>query len=167
MLGVSTMDKTALLEQLRADLREALAVMVRAAKSAKEAATHEEMKPENDKDTRGLEAGYLAGAQAQRAAELSQAVRGLEELSPRDFAPDEPIAALAWVELIDLDSAVHSHVFVSPYGGGRKMRFAGVEVQIATARSPLGDALIGRRAGDIVELQIAGNVRELEIVSVR
>jgi len=35
-----------------------------------EGATHEENKPENDKDTRALEQSYLARGQAQRVVEL-------------------------------------------------------------------------------------------------
>ena len=51
-------DKAQLLAQLLAGIDDALQVMVAAALSARDAATHEENKAENDKDTRASEAGY-------------------------------------------------------------------------------------------------------------
>lgn len=163
---MTRIDKSALLEQLRNELQDALEVMLAAARAARAAATHEEMKPENDKDTRGLEAGYLAAGQSARAAELQDALRGLHELSPRDFAADDTIASLALVELLDQDTDEVSWVFVVPHGGGRKLRAGGREILVATARSPLGDALIGKRAGDLVEFAAAGRTRECEVLSV-
>lgn len=160
-------DKKALLAQLVQELEEALEVMQTAAQSAHHAATHEEMKPENDKDTRGLEAGYLAAGQSARAAELQQALRGLKEVEPRRFSPDEPISALALVELEDLDNETRIWVLVSPFGSGRKLRLQNQEFQVASARSPLGDALIGKHVGDEVEFSAGGRLREFEIRDVQ
>lgn len=159
-------DKSALLATLRDDLQRALDVMLHAARSAAEAATHEESKPENDKDTRGLEQSYLARGQAARAAELKGALAQLASLEPRAFGPDERVSALALVEVVDLDSDAKERFFVSPFGGGLKVSVGGVEVKVVTAQSPIGDALIGKRVGDLVEVTAGGRVRELEIVGV-
>lgn len=161
------MDKAALLSALEAELEEALAVMRKAARAAREAATHEEMKPENDKDTRGLEAGYLAAGQSARARELEEALSGLRGIRARAFSDDDAITALALVELEDTDSGQRSFVFLTPYGGGRTLSLAGRRVQVASARSPLGDALIGKRVGDLAEVSAGGKVRELEVCAVR
>ena len=56
-------------------------VLTAAARSTHEAATHEENKAENDKDTRAIEAGYLAGAQADRVRELQGAITAFEKLA--------------------------------------------------------------------------------------
>lgn len=162
---MTRIDKNALLNQLREELQDALEVMLHAARAARAAATHEEMKPENDKDTRGLEAGYLAAGQSARAAELQEALRGLQGLCARDFAGDEAISSLALVELQDLATDECSWVFLVPHGGGRRLRAGGREILVATALSPLGDALIGKRAGDVVEYTAAGKVRECEVLS--
>ena len=47
-----------------------LAILKKAAKDTADYATDSENKPENKYDTRGLEASYLAGAQAQRVSEM-------------------------------------------------------------------------------------------------
>src|SRR3954468_24380675 len=74
---------TTLIEKLDTEL----ANMRRAAKDAREAATHEEAKPENDKDTRALEASYLAGAQAARVRELEVSIKLANGMELIDFAP--------------------------------------------------------------------------------
>ena len=160
-------DKEALIAQLMQDMNEALDVMLSAAQSAHDAATHEEMKPENDKDTRGLEAGYLAAGQSARAAELQQALRGLQQVTPRAFAADESVSALAIIELEDQENESRVWVFLTPYGSGQKLRVAGREIQVATARSPLGGALLGKHVGDLIEYSAGGRRREFEILSLQ
>ena len=163
-----TVDKHALLDTLRADLAVAVEVMIKAASTAHDAATHPEMKPENDKDTRGIEAGYLAGAQSARAAAMQRTLRQLNALVPRAFAADDAVDATALVELTEAVAGKlkRTVVFVSPHGGGLKASVIGVEVQVVTPESPLGDAVMGKRAGDVVELHAGGKIREIEIVRV-
>src|SRR5581483_11142644 len=60
------MDKRRLVETVQQHLAEELATLMQAAKAAHEAATHEESKAEDQHDTRGLEASYLAGSGAAR-----------------------------------------------------------------------------------------------------
>src|ERR1700761_8976870 len=61
-------------EQVSADL----AVMSAAQRTVVDGATHEENRPENDKDTRALEQSYLARGQAQRVVELQDALNKLK-----------------------------------------------------------------------------------------
>ena len=62
--------KPALKAELLALLGAHLETLERAHRAACEGATHEEAKPENDKDTRALEQSYLARGQAARIDEL-------------------------------------------------------------------------------------------------
>ena len=59
-----------------------------------------------------------------------------------------------------------AQVFIAASGGGVKLNISGVDVQVVTPHSPLGEALLGKRAGDTVELLAGGKKRELEILSV-
>src|SRR5262249_35036413 len=59
-------EKQALKRQLLDLLREQLEVLEHAHRTTHAGATHEEAKPENDKDTRALEQSYLARGQANR-----------------------------------------------------------------------------------------------------
>ncbi|HWZ89090.1 MAG TPA: hypothetical protein VNW92_09580, partial [Polyangiaceae bacterium] len=59
-------DKARILSLLRARVAADLATMSAAQRAVVVGATHEENRPENDKDTRALEQSYLARGQAQR-----------------------------------------------------------------------------------------------------
>jgi transcription elongation GreA/GreB family factor len=155
------LSKAALVAELRAQLAAALDAARRAHAAAIEGATHTEARAENAKDTRGLEQSYLARGQAQRVAELEAAVAELAVFAPRAFAPDAAIALGALITA-DEDGAARCW-FVAPHGGGSVV--AG-DVQVVTPSSPLGRALLGKRAGDDVEIKLPGKLRALAIAEV-
>jgi hypothetical protein len=161
---MSAVDKRALIAALRDEIERSIAVNTRAAHEARAAATHEEAKPENDKDTRALEAGYLAGAQAERVRELARVVAELSALPLKRFTEADAISASALIEL-DHDGASQWY-FLAPQGGGMRVRVGGVEVQVITPPSPLGRELLGKSVGDEIEVRAQGAVRRYEIVSV-
>ena len=150
--------KDELVRVLTADVE----TLERAQKSAVEAATHEEAKPENDKDTRALEASYLARGHALRLEELRTGLAELTAWQPKDFRDDAAVAPGALVTADEDD--VRHHFFVAPYGGGQKL--AQGLVQVVTPRSPLGRALLGKRVDDECEVVVEGRKRELAITGV-
>ena len=157
MRGWFWMNKAALVQALRAQLALQAQTMQRAADKARDAATHEESRPENDKDTRALESSYLAGGQAAKARELQAAQNALAFMVLRDFSPSDAIAASAVVRVLRAGQV--SHYFLVAQGGGEKVTVDGVAVVVVTPASALGVALLGRRVGDVVS--VGG--REVEI----
>jgi NADH dehydrogenase/NADH:ubiquinone oxidoreductase subunit G len=151
--------KTHAIDALRAAIARDLAALEAAALAAHEAATHPEAKPENDKDTRALEAGYLAGAQSARAAEVKRALAELER------APSASFTLYTLCEQA-AGKAQHSVVLLSPWGGGSKVVVDGVVVAVVSPHSPLGAALAGRRTGDVLELELGPRRRELEVLDI-
>jgi transcription elongation GreA/GreB family factor len=151
-------DKAALKTELLAMLAAALETAERAHAAAVEGATSDEARPENDKDTRGLEQSYLARGQAQRVAELEAAVAEVTALALRTFGKTDPIALSALVT-VDEDGEDH-RFFVAPHGGGNVLAGG---AQVVTPSSPLGRALLGKRKGDEVEVRLPGRVRNLII----
>jgi transcription elongation GreA/GreB family factor len=137
--------------KLKAELLVQLEAQLAAARSAHEtavaAATHEEAKAENDKDTRGLEQSYLARGHAQRVGELENAVAVSQAFAPRAFGEGEAIALGAIAE-IEEDGKV-KRLWVAPHGGG--IELAG-GITVVTPTSPLGRALLGRHVDDEVEM---------------
>lgn len=158
------MDKKALVEKIIEKLEDERTALAQAARATYEAATHEESHAEDQYDTRGLEASYLAGAQAKRVAELEQFILMVRFLDVKNFAGDAPITATALVEL-DHDGKI-SWCFLLPSGGGMNVDFNGIPIQIITPKSPMGEALIGRHAGDVALVDTGRETREYEIVSV-
>jgi transcription elongation GreA/GreB family factor len=157
--------KRALLAGLLAHVEGEIATMRKAAWDAAQAATHEEAKPENDKDTRALEASYLAAGQAERVRTLEMAVKVLAGLELRDIGKTTPICASAVVTLEDEDGA-RTTFFMSPHGGGVRLELDGASVQVVTPQSPLGVALLGKLHGDVIELRAKAGLREMTIVDV-
>ncbi len=161
---MADVDKRALITELRAEVARSVAVLSRAAAEAREAATHEEAKPENDKDTRAVEAAYLAGAQADRARELTRTAAALASLDLGTFGPGAVITSSALIE-VDLDG-VRQHYFLAPQGGGLRAALGGVTVQVITPQSALGRELLGKTEGDTVDVTVQGRARSYEIVRV-
>lgn len=160
-----TIDKRALLAALRGKIADEIATMTRLALDAAEAATHEENRPEDDKDMRSTEASYVARGQAGRARDLERAHAMLGAMSPRELAPGDAIAISALVELRHGEAT--TWCFIVPAAGGQRVQVEGVEVQAVTPQSPLGAALLGLTEGDDVDVRTPQGKKIYEIVSVR
>lgn len=158
------MDKNKLVEVIRKKLENDMAVLKEAALATYEAATHEESKPENEYDTRGLEASYLAGAQAKRISEIEELLVIYKHIAIKNFGPDNKINATALVEL-EMNGK-HSFFFIMPKGGGVSVQFEGKTIQVITPATPVGEALQDLKEGDEVVVETNGQQREYEIIKV-
>lgn len=132
------------------------------AKIAHADATGEESKAENKYDTRGLEASYLAGAQAKMAGEALQNVASYKDIEFKQFTNKSRIELTALIQL-ESEGGSRSFYFIGPKGGGIEIIHEGIKVLLITPSSPLGGRLIGREVGDVVKLS-AG--KEYEILSI-
>jgi transcription elongation GreA/GreB family factor len=163
--------KRLLVDQLVAQLQHEAGTLEAAARAAHEAATHEESRAEDHHDTRGLEASYLAGAQAQRAAELAALISVYRQMPLKDFGPSDPIApgALVTVEMAAEGGrpARKSHYLVVPRGGGVTLKQGALSVLVIAPQSPFGEALVGRKQGEGFEVETREGSREYEVAEVR
>lgn len=159
------MDKARLKAQLLGELGARLERMIDSANQTRRGAIHEESRAENDKDTRGLEASYLARGQAFRVAELSAERSRVEGLKMRGFGADDPIALSAVVDF-EREDGLQQRVLLVPGGGGLILK-GDPAIHTITPETPLGRALLGKRAGDDFTLQIQGRAQEYEILAVQ
>jgi transcription elongation GreA/GreB family factor len=158
-------DKRQLIAAICKKLESDLEGLKAAARAAYDAATNEESKPENEYDTRGLEASYLAGAQAKRVAEIEQQVAVYKHVEVKDYTAQDKIGATALVE-VEFDGR-RSHVLVMGQGGGLTFHFENQAIQVVTPSSPLGEALLGLKVGDVAIVDVADDELEYEIVGVQ
>jgi transcription elongation GreA/GreB family factor len=126
------------------------------------AATHEESRPENQYDTRSVEASYLAAGQGQRIEGLRRALSILRQTKPRSFSSDEGIQLGALVVLNQEKGS--SQYFISPVAGGYQIECEGRVVNIITPESKLGQELLDKHEGD--EVEVFPGPRVLTIASV-
>jgi transcription elongation GreA/GreB family factor len=145
------MDKTLLYQNLKNEIDLQLKLAVESVQNTLSAATHEESKPENKYDTRGLEASYLARAQSERVLDLKSLSTIISSLRIRDFKPDQPIAITALVNLET--NGKTSWVLILPKGGGHSFQCDGNTIKVITPDSPLGSQLIGKYVDDVVEIK--------------
>ncbi|WP_413289162.1 hypothetical protein [Bdellovibrio sp. HCB337] len=159
------MDKKKLIAQIRADLEKDLLVLKEAERVTREAATHEESKPENEYDTRALEASYLAGAQSKRITDTEELLVLFKHVEPKSFGPNDVISATALVEA-ELNGK-RSYFFVMSKGGGINLTFEGKKIQVITPSSPLGEAMLGLRVDDTALIENGPQVLEYDIISIQ
>ncbi len=158
------MNKVEIIERITKVLKDELETVEASAAAAREGATHEEAKPENEYDTRGLEQSYLAGAQTARAEALVTSIANFLAQPVVRFGPKRPVDVGA---LVTVDDGEEREIyFVGVEGGGVKVKHEGQIIRVITPASPLGQSLIGKNVGDIVELRVRDKVRELELIAV-
>jgi transcription elongation GreA/GreB family factor len=154
--------KESLRDELTRVLRADLEAHERAHGAAREGATHEEARPENDKDTRALEQSYLARGEAARVEQIRAALAQVQIMRVHAFSDDEPAGLGALVTLEEGEAVLV--LWIAPQGGGS--RLDGGRIQVVTPQSALGQAIVGSKAGDDIAFAVAGRVRELRIVRV-
>jgi transcription elongation GreA/GreB family factor len=158
------MNKRLLLEQIVVSLERSLALLDKAARASHAEATHESSRAESKYDTRGLEAAYLAGGQARQAREILDAIELYRSLPMRDYGPAEPIDLTAVVELQAGTS--RSTYFVGPKSGGLELEYEGEEIVVITPQSPLGQNLMGKKAGERWSQKMGASTVKYAIIKV-
>jgi transcription elongation GreA/GreB family factor len=156
-------DKHALRDELARMIAADLDTRERAHRAAREGATHDEARPENDKDTRALEQSYLARGEAARVEQLRSALAEVQAMTLRSFFAEERAALGALVTLEE--DGEELMLWLAPQGGGS--RLASGRVQVVTPASPLGRGILGKVAGDDLTVAVGGRTRELSVVRVQ
>lgn len=152
--------KTSIIKQVIKQLGEELETLAGASRAMHADASDEQNKAEDKYDTRGLETAYLASSQARQATATEAALAAYHTLRPVKFTAKTPIDLTA---LIELESRGESMwYFLGPKGGGIEVG----EVLVITPESPIGQQLLGRKAGEKFKLQTRGPAQEFKIVSV-
>lgn len=160
-------DKSRIVAALQARIAEDLDAAVLAHTRAMEGATHEEARPEHDKDTRATEASYLARGLARRVVELREVAAAFtSDALTRRFTDDDTISAGALVAVEDDQGAIDVLLF-APTGGGLQVDVDGTVVRVVTPQAPLGAALLGQSCDDEVALRTPGGEKSVVIVAIR
>lgn len=158
------MNKSILREQILAQLRADLATQTAAAQLARDEAISEESKAENKYDTHSQEAAYLAEGQARLAAEIREQIEFYAAMTLPALGPRAEVIVGALVEIEE--QANRRFYFVGPRAGGLEVTCEEQPVMVVTPQSPLGRQLLGRRAGDAVQLPGRGSRGAMNILSV-
>lgn len=155
--------KHLILDELIKKARIELEVLENSAKSHRELATDQEFKAESKYDTRALEASYLASAEAKRVEELKLEIQILEEV---DLEASKKLGEISIGALIEL---LHKNqkrfYFLIPTAGGTLVSVSDQAVLVVSVFSPIGDALLGLKAGEIFEVETPKETRIYEVLN--
>jgi transcription elongation GreA/GreB family factor len=168
------LDKNELLTQLAERLRQSDRLAHRAEAEAREAARSLATEAEKKEDGRAaLEFGSLATGQAARARRVQEELKALADFQEAGLPRASRRAPIALGSIIDVSSEdeegfAERTFFLLPVGAGTELTGPGGDgfLSVITPASPVGRALLGRRAGDTVEVSLAGEVREWTILEV-
>ncbi len=161
------MDKKKILQSFIQIIEEQLLTAIQSQKTTVAYVTDEDNKPENEYDTRGLEASYLARGQAERVADLKECLSVYKNTEIINFKSGSPIGNTALIELLDLDeSSSHKTLLLMPIGGGLQLSDNNKTIQTVTATSPIGQAILKKKVGDLITYSVKNQIKEFEIISV-
>ena len=142
-----------------------LSQLIRSAKTAHEAATHEESRAEDRHDTFAIEASYLAAGQAVRVQDIRKSIAELKGFL--ENASTTPIRSIEEAALVVLESlGKRTYSFIATTGGGTQVSVEGKTVSIVTPLSPLGENLIGLSEGDMFTLESKNGSREHVVLEI-
>lgn len=161
------MDKSKLIQHFINVIEKTLALAIQSQKTTVDYATHEDNKAENQYDTRGLEATYLARGQAERVADLKESLIYFKTVGVKNYNDSTPIGNTALIEIVNITQPSDSKkLLLMPKGGGLSVTVEGQNIQTVTASSPLGASLVGKVVGDEISYSSGDKKREYEIMSV-
>lgn len=159
------MDKTKIISAMIKELEREYETLAKAAKDARDEATHEETQAENEYDTRGLEASYLAGAQAKRADEIKTLIQIYSKLEPLNYDENTPIGSTALVQT-EVDGSDKRLFFLIPHQGGSIVNVDGKKVYTISLDSPVGRELKEQNVGHSFAIKTKDSEIEYEVIKV-
>ncbi len=157
--------KKQLLELIISELKRQHETLFESAKEAKNAATNEESKAENKYDTRGLEASYLAGAQAKRTTELEATIKLMLDWSESVLSKKNQVSTGSLIK-VELNGEQNLNYFLLPKVGGISLEIKNEKFTTISPESPLGEHLLGLKEGGFFEFTSKGDTKEYEVVEI-
>ena len=154
--------KKEILDELIRRSKDELNILEASAKSNHDFATDQEFKAESKYDTRALEASYLASAEAKRVEELKLEIQILEDVDLDASKKLQEISIGALVELLHHEQK--RLYFLIPTAGGTIIKVKDEAVLVVSVFSPIGDALMGLKAGEEFEVETPKETRTYQVV---
>ena len=161
------MNKAEILEQIIAHLQANVDVMKKAEAHSHSVATDKENQPKSKYETLALESSYLAQVQGDRVNEMESVLQAYCAFR-NEIIEEGGIIRLS--ALVSIEEKWHQNSTISSTktGGwaGLELDINGETLTVITSASPIGQALLGQKSGDIIKVKIGWNERTLKISAV-
>lgn len=136
-----------------------------AAEQSHLAATDTELQAKSKYETQAIEAGYLAGAQAKRVADVRADLLRLRSFQLNLNAKQTVVTCGVIVELKS-DGNTEYYYILPISGRGSKYIHQGKSIHVISELSPIGKEVIGLEIGESIEVVRAGELKEYEVVQI-
>ena len=113
-------------------------------------ATSNELQAEGKYDTRKIEASYLASAQSRRVEELRVNLFKMKDFTVEDYSQSDEIKIGSLVTCEKSNEVLDKicYFFISPATGGQSLELDGLNIQLISQHSPVGQALLNIENGE-------------------
>ncbi len=160
------MDKEKVIHLLISSVSKELQSLCEIAENARKSATSKELKQEGKYDTRAIEEGYLAGAQAKRVVELQADLTHLNALLDKNSQNTSSTKVISG-SIVELKSDKKEMTyFLSPSSGGQKIEIKGKSITTLSLNSIIASELIGLEVGDEFEVETPKGYQNFEVISI-
>jgi transcription elongation GreA/GreB family factor len=161
-LSELSIDKQKIIDQLKHRLQVELDKAKQAFETTRKHTTSKELQAEGKYDTRSIEAGYLAGAQKKRVAELEQEVELLGEINIKHTPEAISVGSLAEIEF----NQIKRLYFISSSSGGTLLKVDEHPILVISAFSPIGIQAIGLGRDESFFVERPDEVRQYQIINI-
>ena len=162
--GMKTPSKAEVFQRIRDQLVDQIAQAEKAAGQAKESFQVGDDRAENRGERGAIqEKSWLLSAHAGRVEELRQQLYAIEKTEVDDHEAAVP-GALVYLE--EEGSGEPEVYLLHPELGGQEIRLEEMTIFAISPAAPLGAALMGKKKGDVIDLQLPAGTRRLKITRV-
>ena len=155
------LDKNQIVEKLIFIYKEESEKLNQIIQDSKKYINESDMKQEGKYDTRAIEAGYLAGAQRKRLAEIKIDIALLEKIQ---IVNNKQRVVVSSIVHCLINNEKEDMFFISPSTGGINLQFGENSVHIVSQKSPLGEAILSMENGDYFEVESPKGEIEYQIL---
>jgi transcription elongation GreA/GreB family factor len=162
--GMKTPSKTEVFQRIRDQLADQLAAAEKAAGQARDSFQVGDDRAENRGERGAIqEKSWLLSAHAGRVEELQQQLHAAEKT---ELKTHDAVVPGALVYLEEEGGGEPEVYLLHPDLGGVEVQLEEYTIFVISPAAPLGAALMGKKVGDLVELQLPGGTRRLKITAV-
>jgi len=118
-------------------------------------------------DTTKSQMSRLAGEIQRSIEEKNFALRTLQSMAYSGLPSDTGVIKVGSVVEVLTERGEQEIYFILPVGGGIEIVDNEKRILVVTSRAPLTAALLGKRQGQLIKLQVGPRQRELTIVNIQ
>lgn len=160
------MNKKSLIEKLIISFQEKAEGLRKSFESARQAAIEAPGAMQSKSDTTKFQMSQLSGSFFTSYQQIQRCVSALKNLKEIDLSKECKTIRVGMVVKVE-ENQDETYYFILPSNcGGQSIEFEGLEITTISADSSIGQALLNKRVGDIVNFKVLSGLRTFKIIRI-